>query len=381
MVNRLSPRNLRSWLKDHLSPLILRTFNTEVRQSEAQFRALVAATTDYIYEMSPDWSVMRHLEGRRLAGNLISPDPDWFARYIPDDEQACVRVAIEHAIRTKSNFELEHRTRRFDGSIGWILSRAVPMLDENGQIVKWFGAIIDTTERKAAGEALMRNERLASLGRMAATISHEINNPLEALTNLLFLAEHAEGLPMQAREYLEEADAELGRIAHITRQALGFYRESAAPGEVSVDAVLNSAADLVKRKVADKHITVEKQYLAHPKITAIGGELRQAFANLLVNSVDAVGEQGTIKMRVSRGLNRTGRRSVRVTVADNGTGIPAVSRQHIFEPLFTTKGAVGTGLGLWVARQIVEKHGGKIQVKSSVRGPHHGSTFSVLLPA
>jgi len=327
---------------------------------------------------------VRRLEGRKsLVGDvaIVAPDPDWLDRYIPAEEQPRMIAAFKHAIRTKSNFELELRARRFDGSIGWILSRAVPMLDENGQIVKWFGAIVDTTERKTAGEALLRNERLASLGRMAATISHEINNPLGALTNLLFLAEHTEGLPSPAREYLEEADAELGRIAHITRQALGFYRESAAPGEVSVDAMLNAAANLVKGKIAGKHIKVEKQFRAHPKITAIGGELRQIFSNLLVNSVDAVGEQGAIKMRISRGFNRTGQRSVRVTVADNGYGIAPASLEHIFEPLFTTKGTVGTGLGLWVARQIVEKHGGKIQVKFSVRGPHRGSTFSVLLPA
>jgi PAS domain S-box-containing protein len=384
MVKWPSPRKLQSWLKHFLCPSILRTFNNEVRQSEAQYRALVAATSDYIYEMNPDWSVMRHLEARKtLIGDIeiVVPDRDWLDRYFPAEEQPFMTAAVQHAIRTKSNFELELRARRFDGSIGWIISRAVPMLDENGEIVKWFGAIIDTTERKTAGEALLRNERLASLGRMAATISHEINNPLEALTNLLFLAEHTEGIPVQAREYLEEADAELGRIAHITRQALGFYRESAAPGEVSVDTVLNSAADLVKSKVAGKHVIVDKQYRAHPRIMGIGGELRQVFSNLLVNSVDAVGEEGTIKMRVSRGSSRTGRRLVRVTVADNGSGIPLAAREHIFEPLYTTKGAVGTGLGLWVARQIVEKHGGKIQVKSSVRGPRHGSTFSVLLPA
>ncbi len=385
MAKWLSPREFLSWMKNHICPVFLRSeINTQVRQSEAQLSALVAATSDYIYEMNPDWSVARRLEGRKtLVGDakIVTPDPDWLDRYIPAEEQPSMIAAIEHAIRTKSNFELELRARRFDGSIGWILSRAVPMLDENGQIVKWFGAIIDTTERKTAGEALLRNERLASLGRMAATISHEINNPLEALTNLLFLAEHTEGLPMQAREYLEEADAELGRVAHITRQALGFYREAAAPGEVSVDAVLNSAVDLVKRKIADKHITVDKQFRAHPEIMGIGGELRQVFSNLLVNSVDAVGEEGTIKMRVSRGLNRAGRRSVRVTVADNGSGVPLASREHIFEPLYTTKGVVGTGLGLWVARQIVEKHGGKIQMRSSVRGPRHGSTFSVLLPA
>jgi signal transduction histidine kinase len=394
-----NPRAVASWIgglmvmrffsNDHLSRVTshfalqrrLSEVDSELQHSEARFRALVAATSDAIYEMSPDWSVMRRLEGRKVYGEVFTPDRNWLNRHIPPEDQPSVIAAYTHAIRTKSNYELEHRVRRYDGSIGWILSRAVPMLDEHGQIKEWFGAVIETTERKTAAEALMRNERLASLGRMAATISHEINNPLEALTNLLYLIAHTEGLPMQAREYLEEADAELGRIAHITRQALGFYRESAHPSEVSVDSLVDSAADLVKRKAVVKHVTVEKQFRAHPKIMAIGGELRQVFSNLLLNSIEAVGEQGTIKMRVSRCWSGTGRRSVRVTVADNGTGIPLPSREHVFEPLYTTKGAVGTGLGLWVARQIVEKHDGKIQMRSCADGPRRGSTFSVLLPA
>ncbi len=382
MAKRSSSGKLLSRLERHTGPsLVHAKTSAEERRSEVRFHDLVAATTDAIYEMSPDWTVMHRLEGRKVVGPVVMPDPNWLAHYIPDEDRPLVWAAIEHAIRTKSNFELEHRVRRFDGSIGWILSHAVPMFDEQGQLVTWLGAAIDTTERKAAGEALLRNERLASLGRMAATISHEINNPLEALINLLFLAATTEGLPPAAREYLEEASAELGRIAHITRQALGFYRESVTPGEVRVDAMLDSAADLVKRKIAAKRVIVEKQFRVHPKVTAIGGELRQVFSNLLVNSVDAVGEQGAIKIRVSQGFNHAGRRSVRITVADNGSGIPLASRQHIFEPLFTTKGAVGTGLGLWVARQIVEKHGGKIQMRSSISGPRRGSTFSVLLPA
>lgn len=286
MVNWRSPFEFLSQIKNefcHFFRLLLRTeADTELHRSEARFRALVAATSDYIYEMSPDWHVMYRLEGRRLKsrrllGDVVIPDRSWFDRYIPQEDKPFVWAAIEHSIRAKSYYELEHRAMRFDGSTGWILSRAVPIFDEQGQIVKWFGVAIDITERKAAGEALLRHERLASLGRMAATISHEINNPLEALTNLLFLAAHTEGIPSQAREYLEEADAELGRIAHITRQALGFYRESASPGEVSVDSLLNSSVDLVKRKIAGKHIALEKQFRIHPKIVAMGENCARSF--------------------------------------------------------------------------------------------------------
>jgi signal transduction histidine kinase len=355
--------------------------DSQLHDSEKRFRALAAATSDVLYQMSPDWSVMRHLDGGKFIDDTNGPDRGWLLHYIPVEDRPVVLSAIEHAIRTKTRFELEHRVLRTDGSIGWTFSRAVPMQNEHGQITGWFGAACDITQRKTAEEALLRSERLASLSRMASTISHEINNPLEAMINLLFLAEHTEGLPGQAREYLDEVEAELGRVAHITRQSLGFYRESTAPEQVSLDALVNSALDLAKRKIGAKHVTIERRFRARAKITAIGGELRQVFSNLLVNSVDAIGERGIINVRISTCLTCAGRRAVRVTVADNGAGIPAASRQHIFEPLYSTKGAVGTGLGLWVARQIVEKHGGKIQVRSSVGGPHHGSTFSVLLPA
>jgi signal transduction histidine kinase len=367
------------------SPLALQRRLTEtdarLHHSEERFRALAAATSDVLYRMSPDWSVMCYLDGGKFIDDTNGPDHGWLLHYIPPEDQPLVLSTIEHAIRTKTCFELEHRVLRCDGAIGWTFSRAVPLLNEHGQIKEWFGAARDITNRKAAEEALLRSERLASLGRMATTISHEINNPLEAMINLLFLAEHTEGLPAQARGFLDEVEAELGRVAHITRQALGFYHEPCAATEVCLDALVNSALDLLKRKLDIKHVTIDRQFRERRKITAVGGELRQVFSNLLVNSFDAVCEHGTIKIRISRSWSRAGRRAVRVTIADNGVGIPPASRQCIFEPLYTTKGTIGTGLGLWVALQIVEKHGGKIQMRSCVDGPHRGSTFSVLLPA
>ena len=173
------------------------------------------------------------------------------------------------------------------------------------------------------------------------------------------------------------ADAELKRIAHITRQSLGFYRESNAPALTSVNAVLESAVDLLKSKIKAKHAVIEKQWDGDVQVTAVAGELRQVFSNLLANSLDAIDEKGTIKLRVSTGAAfNNGDRCVRVTVADNGKGISASSRQHIFEPFFTTKGTVGTGLGLWVSKQIIDKHGGTIRVRSSSRG----TAFSIVLP-
>jgi C4-dicarboxylate-specific signal transduction histidine kinase len=160
------------------------------------------------------------------------------------------------------------------------------LLDANGAITEWFGAAIDITARKHAEEALLRSEQLASLGRMAHTIAHEINNPLAALTNPVFLACKAKGLPPDARNYLEEADSELQRVAHITRQALGFYRESVAAAPVQTDTVIESTIDLFKGKISLKKAVLEKQLRTRQKVMAVAGELRQAFSNLLANSIE-----------------------------------------------------------------------------------------------
>jgi signal transduction histidine kinase len=229
----------------------------------------------------------------------------------------------------------------------------------------------DITNRKLAEEALLRAEKLASVGRMAAAIAHELNNPLEAVTNLLFLANESEGLPESTRKLLETADAELRRMAYITRQSLGFYRESATPALTSVNAVLESALDLLKSKIKSKHAVIEKQWNNDVQIVGIPGELRQVFSNLLANSLDAIQEGGTINLRVTANQHR-----VRITVADNGKGISTELQQHIFEPFFTTKGTTGTGLGLWVSKEIISKHDGIVQMRSKVQ---RGTVVSVVL--
>jgi signal transduction histidine kinase len=186
-------------------------------------------------------------------------------------------------------------------------------------------------------------------------------------------------LPSDARDWLGEADAELQRVAHITRQALGFYRESTAPENVSVNSLIESVIALLKRKIGAKRVRIEKQWRATLEISAVAGELRQAFSNLLANCLDAVDEGGTIKLRVGLCTLGDDRPGIRITFSDNGSGIEAAKRSRIFEPLYTTKVEVGTGLGLWVSNQIVEKHRGRIQLRSSTAGKRRGSTFSILL--
>jgi len=235
--------------------------------------------------------------------------------------------------------------------------------------------------RKKAEVALVNSEKLASVGRMAAVLAHKINNPLESVTNLLFLAQTAGGVPEQVRRHLETADGELKRIAHITRQTLGFYRETSAPTTFTVASCLSSVIELLHAKRVSTRAVVEAHCDGNLSMTAFQGEVRQVLSNLLMNSLDAIGEEGRVTLRANASPGfRDGRRAIRITVADDGVGMSAVSLSQIFTPFFTTKGSVGNGLGLWVSKQLIEKHSGCIQVRSRTHQPRQGTAVSFLLP-
>ena len=233
---------------------------------------------------------------------------------------------------------------------------------------------------KKSEEALIGSEKLASAGRMAAVLAHEINNPLAAVMNLLFLAQTIADTPAPVHQYLKMADAELKRIAHITRQTLGFYRESSEPTTFLAATILDSVIDLLQAKLVSTQVVVDRQYDDLLQITAVFGEIRQVISNLMLNSLDAVGEGGRLTLRASTSRNPLdGSSRIRLTIADDGQGINATARQKIFQPFFTTKGSTGNGLGLWVCKQILEKHGGSIRMRSCTRD-QHGTTFSLVLP-
>ncbi len=216
---------------------------------------------------------------------------------------------------------------------------------------------------------------------MAAVLAHEINNPLEAVMNLLYIAQASEGLPEPVRNYLEMADAELKRIAHVTRQTLGFYRESSASTTFPVSSLFDSVVDLLRARTAAKRAIIERQCDQGLQLTAFQGELRQVISNLLANSLDAIPEGGKVTLRAARSSDvMSGRHLMRISIADNGRGIDQEALSQIFDPFFTTKGSVGNGLGLWVSKEIVEKHSGSIRVHSCTSGIKRGTTFSILLP-
>lgn len=249
------------------------------------------------------------------------------------------------------------------------------------QTTRWVGAIlVDTTEQKRSEEALRRTEKLAAAGRLAASVAHEINNPLEAVTNLLYLIGQ-EPLSPAGAHYADLAQQEVARVSEIAQQTLRFYRQSTLPAVANVAELLDSVLALHTGRSQMSHVSVERDYPAELPLFCFAGEMRQLFANLITNALDAMTPAGGRLLIRARAARHNGTEGLRVTVADTGSGIPPEARRHIFEPFFTTKEATGTGLGLWVSDQIIRKHQGSVRVRSCVSGAATGTVFSVFLPA
>jgi PAS domain S-box-containing protein len=258
-----------------------------------------------------------------------------------------------------------------------------PIKDEDGNVIGAAKIVRNITESKKIDRALQTTEKLAAAGRMAATVAHEINNPLEAVTNLVYLAKRDLSNTDRVAGYLEMASRELDRVAHITRQTLGFYRDTSSPVRFNVAETIDDLLLLYEKRFESRRIKVLKQYDKEIEITALAGEIRQAFSNLITNAIDAMPNGGTLVVKVAKACDwsRPHRHhGVRVTVLDTGSGIETKHRKSIFQPFFSTKTDVGTGLGLWITRGIVEKHHGAIRMKSRTGEDKHGTVFSIFLP-
>jgi two-component system, NtrC family, sensor kinase len=231
-------------------------------------------------------------------------------------------------------------------------------------------------------EALRENQKMVTIGRLTSSIAHEINNPLEAITNLLFLIGTDGELSQGSRSYLQLAQHELQRVVQISTQTLNFSRETASPVRLDLAGLLEEVLVLYSRKIEDKRLTVVREYDAQTLVSVFPGEMRQVFSNLIANAIEASSKDGRlrIRMREARHWGDWEVRGVRVSIADQGSGISPEIRSRICEPFFTTKGQRGTGLGLWVTQSLLQRYGGNLQLHSAVGETVHGTVFSVFLP-
>ena len=266
-----------------------------------------------------------------------------------------------------------------DGHMIPIEDSAAPIYDDQRKLRGVVMVFRDVTAEKQAQDVMRKAEKLAAAGRLAATVAHEINNPLEAVCNLIYIVKNTASLPQEAVGYLNMAEQELDRVSHITRQTLGFYRDSSEAGPVQVRAVIESVLKLYENKIQSKSIAVQVDLAECPPIHGMQGELKQLVANLVSNAADAVGKGGKIRIAASP-ASLGNEKGVEIKIADNGPGVPAENRAHIFEPFFTTKEDVGTGLGLWVCKEIAERHGGKVQLSLNKDSGLGGAVFTVFLP-
>jgi len=239
----------------------------------------------------------------------------------------------------------------------------------------------DITSQLRAEEALRKTEKLAAMGRVAGIIAHEINNPLESITNAFYLLRNHPSLDEEARYFAQLGEEELTRVCHITRQTLGFYRESQHPVEVSISGLLDEVLELQTRRLQLDRIALEKRYLGMGRIRGFPVELRQVFFNLIGNAIQAMPEGGKLRVRLGERWNdKTRRKELRISVCDTGSGVRPEHARHLFEPFFSTKSSKGTGLGLWISKGIVEKHEGTIQFRSIPFNGGNLTVFRVTLP-
>jgi len=304
---------------------------------------------------------------------------DWRIMWPAREPVADTDRPLNRALRGETVIGEDYIVVRRDGSEKWVRASAAPIREKTGEVVAGLVVFIDIDNQKKAQEALLQSEKLAAAGRLAASISHEINNPLESVTNLLFIVLSDQTIAENTRTLLTQADQELARVTHIATQTLRFYRQSTNPKSVDMGNVVDSVLQLLSAKIRNTNVQIERQYCAGHQITCFEGEMRQVFTNLICNALDAApGKEAWLRIRTKRVLaSSKGKAGIQVTIADNGHGISADLARRIFEPFYTTKGSLGTGLGLWVTQEIVTKHSGSIRVRSK---PGRGTVFVVHIP-
>ncbi len=356
----------------------------EVREREMRFRELADSLPQLVWVSDPNgdrtYTNQYYLNYLGLPMDAVLGGR-WKNYLHPDDLDRTVK-RWTHSMQTGEPYSNEYRIRRHDGHYRSFLVRGVAVRNEAGEIQRWLGSATDIHDQKIAEEALRRTEKLAVTGRLAASIAHEINNPLEAVTNSLYLALQDGALSTETRMYLKMAEQELQRVSQLTTQTLRFHRQSVAAAEADLSELMDSAYALFATRFEACNIDIKREYQPGMMLFCRGDELRQVFANLLSNALDAMRHGGSLRIRIRTGHSwgRDASIGVRVVVCDSGTGIPPELRKKIFEPFISTKVDTGTGLGLWVSEGIVKKHRGRISLYSHTGKGEHGTVFSLFFP-
>ncbi len=295
----------------------------------------------------------------------------------PEDLER-TKAAIASALQT-GRYDAEYRVVRSNGEIRWLRALGSVLTDDENRPMQLAGVNFDITEKKRIEQALLKSEKLAAVGRLAASVSHEINNPLEAVTNLLFLIEREKDSE-RLREYVRIAQQELSRVTEIAKQTLRFHRQPSHRSTASAGELADSVLRLFRGRTAQAGVEVTTEYGPQDTFLCYASEVRQVIANLVSNALDASVAHGKIRVRTKVVTSPKLGRCVQVTVADTGRGMNQATQKLIYEPFFTTKESTGTGLGLWVSLEIARKHNGIIRVRSSNDPKKHGTVFTVLFP-
>jgi PAS domain S-box-containing protein len=352
-----------------------------LRRGEEKYRRIVETTNEGVWLLDADFNTT--FVNQRMAEILGFTPEEMLGRHLYDfyflEDVPQKQADIER--RRKGIREVFYnRCRKRDGSEIWVLVSTCPVLSSKGEFTGVMAMLSDVTLLRKSEETLRRNEKLITAGRLAAAISHEVNNPLEAVVNLLYLLK-SESMSEQAQSYVELASREIHRVSAISKRSLGFFRDAAAWTEILLPELLDDTLSFYEHEFAARGIEVAREYRSRGVMRGSRGEIQQVFANLISNAFDAIGGEGALTVRVYDvfdGQNPV----IAVEVQDTGSGIGDDDLNRIFEPFFTTKQDTGTGLGLWVAKEIIQKHGGTIAVHSQCgNGRPSGTRFSIFLPA
>lgn len=361
-------------------------YTREIQEQREWFRVTLMSIGDAVIATDGEGKVTfmnplaERLTGKTTEQSVGRPIQEIFS-ITNELTGAAVENPVERAIEEERVVEqANHTVLNADGRRIPIDDSAAAIRDDRDSLI---GAVLvfrDVTRERKSQELLRRTEKLATAARLSATFAHEINNPLEAVSNLIYLAKINSGEPAAVVAQLTAAERELARVAHMTRQTLGFYRETHEARPMELAQIMDSVLELYANKIKAKEIAVDRRYNFCPPIIGIPGEIRQAMANLISNAMDAVGNRGKILLQIECTQER-GERVAEIAIQDDGPGIPSEVMEHIFEPFFTTKRDVGTGLGLYMTRQIVGRHGGTLEVRpSGSRGGMRGACFVLRIP-